>query len=131
MQTKKTLSNSENQTRFDIECKLVPRLKFMGYIFTFLCLASLIFAFFVHSENKSIPPPLIIDENSILADIEALSGTILFTDMQPLEIAPQDVLNFYAVSLIFGSIGTSLFFHYSKKNKIIQNQIKEKEDFPI
>lgn len=100
----------------DNEYKLLPRLKFMGYIFFCLSFASLVFAFFVHGQKVQIPP-VIIDENSILSDIERLSGTVLFTDMAPLEIAPEDVLNFYAVSCIFGSIGTSLFYLSFKKSQ--------------
>ena len=134
IQSKNNWNNSdqENIARFqrdpesatkmlsDTEYKLLPRLKFMGYIFFCLSLASLVFAFFVHGQ-KIQPLPVIIDENSILTDIERLSGAVLFTDMAPLEIAPEDVLNFYAVSFIFGSIGASLFYlSFKKRQKLTE-----------
>ena len=123
---KKAWNNSDDSKTpgiLDIEHKLTHRLGFMGYIFFSLSLASLAFAIFVHLTPQEPPPPVIIDETSILADIEAIAGADLFSDMHPLEIYPHEVFNFYIVSLIFASIGTSLFYYSSKKKKMLQEDL--------
>jgi hypothetical protein len=97
----------------ELERKLSGRLKFMAYLFFALTLASLLFALFAQEEKHAVP--LQREENSILMDIEAISGAALFSDRESLELSIQDVLNFYVVSLIFASIGIYLF-HFSSKN---------------
>lgn len=103
----------------DIERKLVPRMKAMSYLFFALSLVSLVFAFFVHEELDQ-PPALSLyrEENSFLLDIEAITGATLFSDMEALELSPQDIFNFYAVSGIFAIIGLCLFQYSIKKSKL-------------
>lgn len=117
---KKTTISPKDPTIFsDVEYKLIPRLTCMGYIFSCLSLISLIFAFFVHADKTPLAP-LIIDEKNILADIQEISDTALLTEMHSLEVSAEDILNFYVVSLIFASIGTSIFFIASKKKKTFE-----------
>jgi len=98
----------------NIERKLVLRLKVMAYFFFVFSLISFAFAFFIHGEkqNPSVPLSLYKEENSFLLDIEAITGATLFSDMESLELAPQDIFNFYIVSCVFASIGIALF-HFS------------------
>ncbi|HEY2810235.1 MAG TPA: hypothetical protein VGJ00_02445 [Rhabdochlamydiaceae bacterium] len=113
---------TQDKTNTWNEYKLLPRLKFLGYVFFLLSLASLLFAFFAHSEKNTATPTFTFDENSKLADIEALAGAVLFSNMQPLELQPQDVFNFYIVSIIFGSIGSGIFYYSSKKLKLVTRE---------
>jgi len=120
-ESKKSLNNPEEvlPSNTEIERLLLPRLKFMGGIFFCLSVVSLLFAFFIHDEKfpKHIPFTLNEQESSILADIEKLAGTPLFKEMQPLEIPPQEVFNFYVVSAIFASIGGTLTYVATQKQK--------------
>jgi|GEM_PF-2713685 len=127
MKLKKTsISSEEAQTKAlaiaDIERKLVPRVKAMAYLFFALSLASLAFAFFVHEEQDQTPAlSLYKEENSFLLDIEAITGATLFSDREALELSPQDVFNFYAVSGIFAVIGICLLQYSTKKRGLLPN----------
>jgi hypothetical protein len=110
----------------DIERKLVPRMKAMAYLFFALSLVSLAFAFFVHEEQDQTPAlSLYREENSFLLDIEAIMGATLFTDMEALELSPQDIFNFYAVSGIFTVIGICLFQYSTKKRGLLPNSMAD------
>ena len=104
----------------DIERKLVLRMKAMAYLFFALSLVSLAFAFFAHAEEQDQTPALSLyrEENSFLLDIEAITGAALFSDMEALELSPQEIFNFYIVSCIFAAIGISLFHFSSQKSKL-------------
>jgi hypothetical protein len=100
----------------ELEKKLVPRLKGMAYVFFVLSLLSFFFAIFIHSDTAKDSKPISLykEENSFLLDIEAITGAALFTDMEALEVPPQEIFNFYIVASIFSVIGISLW-HFSTK----------------
>lgn len=94
--------------REDVERKLIPRLKFMGYTLFVLALASLTFAVFVKEESFTAA------SNDTL---EAVSPLLI--DDTELEPTATEVLNFYVVSFIFSLVGTSCFLIAWKKNKTL------------
>ncbi len=100
--------------QLDVERKLVPRLKFMGYVMCFFCIASLIFEIVV-------PEDIVIS-----AEIEhenfagaSIPGLPLDNDEDVLEFTAKEVLNFYVISLIFASIGAACFLTAWKKKKTL------------
>ena len=82
-----------------IERKLLPRLKLMGYIFFVLSLASL---FFVLTFEE---PPAVESEG--------------FIEEEELELSPTEVLNFYVISLVFASLGTTCLLLKKKRAKLL------------
>lgn len=127
-QNKNSLTNGD--TIQDIERKLMPRLRFMAYLFFLLALASFLFACFTHAEEQQKMSSFHQEQNRLLLDIEAIlnryGGGSLFSDMESLELSFEDVFNFYVVALLFGTIGISLFYFSSNgmpptKSKIDQN----------
>jgi len=100
-----------------IERLLTKRLKGMGFLFFVLCSIALLFACFEPPLPSLPKETFVLDENSILADIEKLAGKTLFTDMQPLELAVYDVLNFYYISALFGIIGVALLVRSKKRHE--------------
>ena len=118
-QNKNSLTNGD--TIQEIERKLVPRLRFMAYLFFFLAVASFFFACFTHAEEQQKMSSFHQQQNRLLLDIEAIlnryGGGSLFSDMESLELSSEDVFNFYVVALLFGTIGISLFY-FSQKPKV-------------
>ena len=102
--------------KIEVEKKLLPRLKFMGYIFSFLAVVTLIFAMVVKEES----PPLSQFTQigfPVLEEIEAASGLSLLVEEGELELNALEVLNFYMVSFLFAAVGTSCFLITWKKRK--------------
>ena len=107
----------------EVERKLLPRLKFMGYVMCTLCLASLAFAMLVEVETEAIEPPM--KERIAEPDqIEAILKFELLTQNDEIELHPKEVLNFYLVALIFASIGASCFLIAWKKKKTLFQENK-------
>lgn len=102
----------------EIERKLLPRLKFMGYVMFTLCLASFIYAMIAKeiTNLSGIQSKLGSDK---LNPPEAVSGFEILLDDGELELIPTEVLNFYFVAFIFAAIGTTCFFIASKKKKTL------------
>jgi hypothetical protein len=107
---------SEQRT-FSIETLLTRRLKGMGILFFALSCATLLFAFFAPQTPLLLQESFVLDENSILADIERLAGRALFTDMQPLELTAAEVLNFYYIAGLFSVIGIMLLYRSRKRDE--------------
>ena len=89
----------------------------MGILFFTLSSAAFLFACFTQQLPLPVQESFVLDENSILADIEKLAGRALFTDMQPLELSIHDVLNFYYVAGLFSSIGILLLYRSRKRDE--------------
>jgi hypothetical protein len=101
----------------DVERKLLPRLKFMGYLMYGLALVAFLFAIIVHEETEITPPP---PEGFTEPErIEAVSGHYLVSEEDELELTPTEVLNFYVVSVIFVVVGISCFLIAWKKKKTL------------
>jgi ABC-type glycerol-3-phosphate transport system permease component len=111
----------------DMERKLLPRLKFMGYVMLVFCLAAFIFAFSFKEETEIIGPPP--QEGFTDPDqTEAVSKIELISEDGQLELNPTEVLNFYLVSFIFAVIGTTCFLiAWKKKKKLFQEPQTNKE----
>jgi hypothetical protein len=101
----------------EIERKLIPRLKFMGYVMCTLSLAAFVFALVVKEDEVITRETIQKEETSNSAEIEAVSP--LLTDDAELELAPTEVLNFYLVSLIFAAVSASCFVIAWKKRKTL------------
>lgn len=111
-----------------IEGLLTKRLKGMGFLFFILSSASLLFAFFAPQAPLLAQEPFVLDENSILADIEKLAGRALFTDMRPLELTAHEVLNFYYVAGLFSAIGIMLVYQSNAYFRKIDGKEEENPD---
>ena len=101
--------------QIEVEKKLLPRLKLMGYIMSVLSAATLIFALVIKEDSTT--PESIQAGFPVLEEIEASSGMALLMEEGELEFNPTEVLNFYIVSLIFATIGISCFLITRKKRK--------------
>lgn len=99
----------------EVERKLLPRLKFMGYVLFVLCLISFLYAIIAKEETETAK------EKEGFVDpeqTEAVSGfEILLED--ELEFSPNEVLNFYLVSFIFAFVGAACFLIVWKKKKTL------------
>jgi hypothetical protein len=99
----------------EVEKKLLPRLKFMGYVMYALCLVSFSYAIAAKEETETVPPSQggVIDPEST----EAVVSLEMLSEEGELELSPTEVLNFYFVALIFAAVGTSCFLIAWKKRK--------------
>lgn len=102
----------------DIEKKLLPRLKVMGYLMFMFCLAAFTFALIVKEETEVIGTPS--QEGFSEPDqIEAVSKIELLSEEGQLELNPTEVLNFYLVAFIFAIVGsTCLLVAWKKRKKL-------------
>jgi len=98
--------------QLEIERKLLPRLKFMGYVMFTLCLASFVFALTVKEDTAVIGPPP-FDQT------EAVSPLELLPEEGEIELSATEVLNFYFVAFVFALIGASCFLIAWKKKKTL------------
>lgn len=115
MKNKTSLSNMQDlkpsaSAKLEIEKKLLPRLKFMGYVMFACCTASIAYAIFAPRE-----PEMGFDAQDF-PTVHA-AGLQLGGDEDPLELSPTEILNFYIVGLIFASVGASCFLTAWKKKK--------------
>lgn len=98
----------------DVEKKLIPRLKLMGYIMYGLGVASALFAMISVEEKEPIAKGPISPEQ-----IEAVSGFELLMESEERELTPKEVLNFYLVGGIFVAVGAGCFLIAWKKKKVL------------
>jgi len=111
----------------DIEKKLLPRLKIMGYLMLTFCLAAFVFALTVKEETEVIGP-LPQEGFTDPEQTEAVSEIELSSEEGQLELNPTEVLNFYLVSFIFAVVGTSCFLiAWKKRKKLFQHPQAGKE----
>jgi hypothetical protein len=97
--------------KLEIERKLLPRLRLMGYIFFVLALSAFIFILTFEEELPSAESQLETTA-SLLIEEEAL-----------LESNPTEVFNFYLVSLLFASLGSLCLFIEKKKKRDLKEEI--------
>jgi len=93
------------------ERKLLPRLKFMGYVLSVLSVATLAFAI--------VADLLELENEATLAS--------LMNEEELFELSPLEVLNFYAVFLIFALLSTFFFLLHKKKSKLLLQETKDQE----
>lgn len=105
----------KNAHQLLIEKQLIPRLSFLGGLLIFFGLCSLVYAFYVH------PLPTI---DNFIPDTEKQTEW-LSLELEEIEsdiakiVTPEEILNFYCVSLIFGSLGLFCLFTSWKKGHIL------------
>jgi hypothetical protein len=95
----------------EVERKLLPRLKFMGYVMYVWCIASLIFAIAIPQEEGN---PMVQEASIIEADAAGFAEDV---DKELPIFSSTEVLNFYVVSLIFALVGVSCFLIAWRKQK--------------
>lgn len=96
----------------EIERKLLPRLKFMGYVMYVWSGASLAFAFMIPEEKQSSAY-----ENYTIPNF---TGMTFEEDEEDLpEYKATEVLNFFLVAGIFAAVGTTCFWIEKKKRKTL------------
>lgn len=101
----------------EIERQLLPKLKWMGYIFFFLAIGSLLFAILVEPEESTAE-----EFASVVRLQERLFGKEAKAD--PL---PHEVLNFYAVAAVFATIGLLVLLLVWKKSKALLKTDEEEQ----
>ncbi len=101
----------ENVARAEI--KLLPRLKFMGYVMSIIAIATLTFAIVVQEETE-ISAELLEQERDIKKNT---AGIFLESDEGVLDVAATEVLNFYMISAVFAAIAGTCFAIVWKKRK--------------
>jgi len=101
--------------QLEVERRLLPRLKFMGYVMCILGLTTVAYAVFIPKDPRIGPETAQMEEPVV--PVMAESG--ILTDEDPLELTPNEVLNFYAVALIFAGVGASCFLIAWKKRKAL------------
>lgn len=94
----------------DVEKKLIPRLKFMGYIMYGLSLVSVLFAM-INLEEK--------EQSGQTVSPEAVTGFQLLMEEEEREPSPKEVLNFYFVGGTFALVGVFCFLIARRKNKVL------------
>lgn len=118
---------SKIPVHLEVEIKLLPRLKFMGYVLLICCLAAFTFALTI-KEEAEIGNPQIQVGFTEPDQIEAVSKIELVSEDGELEMDPTEVLNFYLVSFIFAVISTTcLLVAWKKKKKLFQESQVPKE----
>lgn len=95
----------------ETERKLLPRLKFIGYVTIVLTLSALTFAI-IAPEDPEIGPELVL-ENIPKKSTAGLS----LEEEEPLELSSKEVFNYYVVSGIFALVAASCFLIAWKKKK--------------
>lgn len=99
--------------QLEVERKLLPRLKFMGYIMVCITLATFAFAVTLPSETAMITE---IQEKDFSHPSQSGIGTL---EEDGLDLSPRDVLNFYVVSFVFAVVAASCFLISWKKKKVL------------
>jgi hypothetical protein len=97
--------------QLDVERKLLPRLKFIGYITYMWCAAAFALAILA-------PKNTAIDTDYSNQNF-AVSGLDLEDAEELEEFNAFEVLNFYAVSAIFAVVGTACFMIAWRKQKVL------------
>ncbi|MBS0621004.1 MAG: hypothetical protein JSS61_06060 [Verrucomicrobia bacterium] len=98
----KNQTSSNDPQKVETERSLIPRLKFMGTVFFFFSIASLLYAVLGKQEEQTFA----------LAGIDLVEET---TD----DPHPHEVLNFYLVSTLFSSLGGTCFWIARSKQKTL------------
>ncbi len=102
--------------QLEVERKLLPRLRLMGYLLIGISVLTCSYAiiapkeeqiYYAHKEQK----------NAFFQQNELSSGLSLETDDTPFELNPSEVLNFFVVSATFAGIGGLLLFTVWNRRK--------------
>jgi hypothetical protein len=112
MKNKNSLSETEQAeakaTRVDSEKKLLPRLKFMGYVMAILCIAAVTFAIVAPEPDGELEP---------FASKLPTASLALESEDELLELTPAEVLNYYVIGAVFALVGGACFFICWRKEK--------------
>ncbi len=111
------------KVQLEVEQKLLPRLKIMGYLMIFLTLIALVFAILSPTES-TIGPEI---ETQDFANLQS-SGINIGNEEDLLDLNVKDVLNFYMVSFVFALVGASCFLIGWKKKKTLFGKIELNEE---
>jgi hypothetical protein len=100
--------------QIDIERKLLPRLKLVGYIMYTFCLVSLTYAIV----GPGMPELELAANNYNLTQ---LAGLPLEEELP--ELPHNEVLNYYLISSVFAVMGTGCFIiAWKKRKKLFRNE---------
>ncbi len=101
------------EVHLETERKLLPRLKFMGYVMLILSVASLTFAIAAPTETE-----VLAAEQTPSPRLQ-IAGLPLENDEDLLEFASLEVLNYYLISAVFAMVGVGCFFTVWRKRKTL------------
>lgn len=99
-----------------IEQQLIPRLGILGGILLTFSICSLVYGFYVHplsNVDESLPQTEMQSQGMDLEPIKV-------DEDDPKTLLPEDILNFYFVSLVFGAIGFFCIFNSWKRKHLMQ-----------
>jgi hypothetical protein len=110
---KSFLNKFKTPSTLETERKLLPRLKFMGYVMYGWSVWALCFALMDVTETATLTY-----ESYSIPSVGGIA--IDQSDTLP-EINPKDVLNFYAISAIFAVVGTAcIWIERMKRKKLLR-----------
>lgn len=101
----------------EVEIKLLPRLRFMGYLLLTISLITFTFAMLAPQEEAIHATLPATDHSAFAQEGELSSGISLFTEDTPFELNPTEILNFYVVSIIFAGVGGLLLLTTWRRRK--------------
>ena len=97
-----------------IDKQLIPRLGIIGSILILFGVLSVIYGFMVHP----IPKKALLSENDPML-LEGIGMQLVeLVEDQPNTLLPENILNFYLVAVVFGSIGSFCIYIASIKKKL-------------
>ena len=98
-----------------IEKQLIPRLSFLGWVLLFFGVCSLIYGFYTHplSSIDNLGAETQKQTEWLSLEIEQIES-----DMAKM-VTPEEVFNFYIVSIIFAGLGLFCLFTSWKKRHIL------------
>lgn len=96
----------KRKKKLAVEFLLLPRLRYMGYSLLLFSLCFFIYALNAPSSSETVPSPPLPEEE--------LSAFI--------ELSPHDTFNFFAVSVLFGSLGAACLITSKKKLQSIRKK---------
>jgi hypothetical protein len=111
--------NIKNKKFFQlqIEKQLAPRLGILGAILMLFSITSLIYGLNVHPKQTQ--------DSFVVSTIQSQGPDLDFAKVgydDPSTLIPEDILNFYFVSLVFGTLGILCLFTSRKKRNLFQKK---------
>lgn len=103
-----------------VEKNLLPRLQFMGYVFFFFCILSILFGFIIGEEAFA---QIFTEHSASALSLERSIPPAFFLDDTPdeIELVATDIFNFYIIGAIFAAIGVCCILFARKKKKIYKS----------
>ena len=106
------------------ERKLLPRLKFMGYVL--LTISLITFGFALNMEKENLRGPNADPDNAFTSPQEMTQSAGL--SLEDADLKPSDILNFFAISITFAAVGGSCFLIAWKKQKTLFSEKETNEE---